>query len=140
MSWKTLRSSPDPLDSTVIGPAGDSSEPPISESYLTIFSARSATVYRLPEGPAAVEIGRNKDCQINLDQEPLASRSHARIMVHAEDAFLSDCGSQNGTFVNGQRLRGDRMLLSGDDRAVKAHHPMYLPPCQIGRTIPHVVS
>lgn len=44
-------------------------------------------------------IGRNPDCDLVLDS-PLVSRQHARL----EGSTLTDLGSSNGTFVNGQRV------------------------------------
>jgi predicted component of type VI protein secretion system len=42
------------------------------------------------------------------------SRRHARLTVQASGYILEDLGSTNGTFVNGQRLTGPRVLRLGD--------------------------
>ena len=58
-------------------------------------------------------IGREEDCQLRPNSE-LISRHHC---VFTNDNFtlrLRDLGSTNGTFVNGERLRGGAMLNSGD--------------------------
>lgn len=42
------------------------------------------------------------------------SRRHARISIQAGNYVIEDLGSTNGTFVNGQRLTGPRVLRVGD--------------------------
>src|SRR4030067_751958 len=42
------------------------------------------------------------------------SRRHARLTVQSSGYILEDLGSTNGTFVNGQRLTGPRVLRLGD--------------------------
>lgn len=58
-------------------------------------------------------IGREQDCHLRPNSE-LVSRHHC---VFTQDDFglrLRDLGSTNGTFVNGERLRGQVMLKAGD--------------------------
>jgi pSer/pThr/pTyr-binding forkhead associated (FHA) protein len=43
------------------------------------------------------------------------SRHHASIGPHNGGFALRDLGSQNGTFVGGQRVDGARPLANGDD-------------------------
>ena len=58
-------------------------------------------------------IGRDiaNDVLIN-DAE--VSRRHARISIQAGNYVIEDLGSTNGTFVNGQKLAGPRVLRVGD--------------------------
>lgn len=58
-------------------------------------------------------IGRDvaNDVLIN-DAE--VSRRHARISIQAGNYVIEDLGSTNGTFVNGQKLVGPRVLKVGD--------------------------
>lgn len=65
----------------------------------------------LPEGEH--EVGRMSDCWLALDDE-LASRYHARFHVSPERTELEDLGSRNGTYVNGERVEGRRLLMDGD--------------------------
>ena len=48
-------------------------------------------------------IGRSSGCQICIPQ-PYVSSAHARIDCSGGKAYLSDCGSKGGTFVNGKRI------------------------------------
>jgi RsiW-degrading membrane proteinase PrsW (M82 family) len=63
-------------------------------------------------------IGREADCQIQLDskQYPGVSRKHLLIRpLPALQAFeLCDLNSGNGTYLNGQRVQGCQRLNSGD--------------------------
>ncbi len=45
----------------------------------------------------------------------LASRRHAEIQREHGQHVLRDCGSRNGTFVNGQRISGPHILRDGDE-------------------------
>jgi ABC transport system ATP-binding/permease protein len=59
-------------------------------------------------------IGRDRDrVQIHLPH-PQVSRSHARIALQGGTAILTDLGSANGTFVNGQRVQNATTLRPGD--------------------------
>jgi FHA domain len=61
----------------------------------------------------AFSIGRSPDCDVVIDQETVSKR-HARIDWLTSHAELEDLGSSNGTFLNGQKLRGRAMLHDND--------------------------
>lgn len=59
-------------------------------------------------------IGRNPDCQIRLNDKNV-SRDHARIVVDKYgNITITDLGSSNGTFVNGNRISGKTIIYKGD--------------------------
>ncbi len=60
-------------------------------------------------------IGRGSECDLVLD-EPEMSRKHATIEANANEIWLRDHGSANGTFVNGVQVR-DALLYAGDQIA-----------------------
>jgi SARP family transcriptional regulator, regulator of embCAB operon len=65
------------------------------------------------DGP--VTIGRREGNTIALAWDPQVSRVHAQLeRVGSEWTVRDDGLSRNGTWVNGQRLRGSRRLLDGD--------------------------
>ena len=60
----------------------------------------------------AVLIGRRSDNDVVID-EPQISRHHARL-VRADGAlYLEDLASANGTFIDGDRLKGRTLLEAG---------------------------
>jgi hypothetical protein len=59
-------------------------------------------------------LGRALDADIRFDV-PGVSRRHARIVVDGENAALEDLGSQNGTYLRGERITGRATLADGDE-------------------------
>lgn len=60
-------------------------------------------------------IGRDAANQLCLAQEPGLSRHHAELRPGAAGQWLvCDLGSSNGTYVEGERLSGCRLLAPGD--------------------------
>src|SRR5438128_10930281 len=58
-------------------------------------------------------IGRASDCTIPIKDRYL-SRKHAEIVPTNGVWAVRDCGSANGTFLNGARVNADQPLHSGD--------------------------
>ena len=58
-------------------------------------------------------LGRERDNDILLETD-LASRYHAELHLEHGRALLKDCGSMNGTSVNGQKIWGLAPLQHGD--------------------------
>ena len=69
------------------------------------------TVYAL-EGEQ-ISIGRDSSNGIAVNDAEV-SRRHSRLTFQGGKYVLEDLGSTNGTFVNGQRLTGPRVLKSGE--------------------------
>jgi|GEM_PF-2001081 len=62
----------------------------------------------LPEGKAIV-LGRNRDVDLPLN-DPKLSRRHCQILATLNGCVITDMGSTNGTYVNGNRLDADKPL------------------------------
>lgn len=58
-------------------------------------------------------IGRDSTNEITINDAEV-SRRHARLTFQGGKYVLEDLGSTNGTFVNGQRLAGPRVLKAGE--------------------------
>ncbi|REK09468.1 MAG: FHA domain-containing protein [Planctomycetota bacterium] len=58
-------------------------------------------------------IGRAEDCHLRAGSE-LISRHHCAILVEEGYIGVRDFGSKNGTFVNDERIVGERELKTGD--------------------------
>lgn len=69
--------------------------------------------YNLPQD--SIVFGRTNTCDIELPIKSI-SRRHAEIVREAQDYFLSDLKSGNGTFLNNQKIRPmeKNLLRSGD--------------------------
>ncbi len=60
-------------------------------------------------------LGRSPSADIRLEWDQEVSTLHAQIEVVGDDCTLVDEGlSRNGSFVNGERVRGRRLLRDGD--------------------------
>ena len=69
----------------------------------------------LEESTERVTVGRDSASDIALTWDFQVSRAHTQVeRMGAEWAIIDDGLSRNGTFVNGERLRGRRRLSSGD--------------------------
>ena len=60
-----------------------------------------------------IDIGRDSTNEIVINDAEI-SRRHARMTFQGGKYVLEDLGSTNGTFVNGQRLAGPRVLKAGE--------------------------
>jgi pSer/pThr/pTyr-binding forkhead associated (FHA) protein len=72
-------------------------------------------------GYEPVTIGRHEDNTIVLP-DPLVSRHHTEIAMQGGRWVIRDLGSANGTYVNGQRITGPRVLDHGDSIQVGHTH------------------
>src|SRR5450432_3831992 len=76
--------------------------------------------YQGGEFPIATDkqiiVGRSSDLDMVLVAD-MVSRKHARIAMQADQIWIEDLGSTNGTFVNGEKIKrarlkeGDRVLI-----------------------------
>ena len=74
-------------------------------------------------------IGRRTSCDLALPWDDSVSRLHAELLRMGADWVLCDDGlSHNGTFVNGERVRGRRRLRDGDMVTVGATQLMFSAP------------
>jgi hypothetical protein len=71
---------------------------------------RAGSAYDLSDGAV---LGRGDSADIRL-QDTFASSAHARLTPQGEVIVLEDLGSTNGTYLNGEPLRGPQPLHVGD--------------------------
>jgi hypothetical protein len=71
---------------------------------------RSGSAYDLSEGAV---LGRGEAADIRLE-DTFASSAHARLSAQGDVIVLEDLGSTNGTYLNGEPLRGPQPLHVGD--------------------------
>jgi hypothetical protein len=61
-----------------------------------------------------ITIGRDPGCTITIDGDTFVSGHHAKVYAVDGQAMVEDLGSTNGSFHNGNRLIGARLLHPGD--------------------------
>jgi pSer/pThr/pTyr-binding forkhead associated (FHA) protein len=66
----------------------------------------------LPVRQGALVMGRSSSCDLRLPHASI-SRRHARLTRRGEQLFVEDLGSQNGTFIDDERLSAPRELQVG---------------------------
>src|SRR5688572_21181017 len=85
----------------------------LAEPYFTL-ELDGQEVRRFALERARTSIGRSRDSEIQIAVRGV-SRSHAIVMRDKQGkCTLRDLGSANGTYVNGQRIRGEHVLAVGD--------------------------
>ncbi len=108
------RDVPEELQPPTEMPAGELRSVSAAADHVLVVTAGSALGRRLALGDDLI-IGREADGEGRLSDDRELSRRHARI---ARDAVgqvtVEDLGSVNGTFVNGDRVRGRHVLEMGD--------------------------
>lgn len=102
---------PPPLP-TPIPLAPDASSLP-SAVLVEAHEASSGAAHAVHDG---LQIGRAIENELRV-LDPSVSRQHAAIVVRSGAFVLEDLHSQNGTFVNGERIR-QRVLCDGDRIAI----------------------
>ena len=72
--------------------------------------------YRERFDKPVVAIGRHLQCDLRFDPsgDLDVSARHAEIIAEGNTYQLRDCGSTNGTFLDGRRITGDEPLAEGD--------------------------
>lgn len=82
------------------------------EIKLIVISGKHAGK-QIPVQQATFVIGRDEDCQLRPGGEQV-SRRHCEIITEPGSVLVRDFGSKNGTFVNDERVEGQRELRTGD--------------------------
>ncbi len=82
--------------------------------FKFLSGARSGQVETFSK--AYLGLGRHplSDVRFDAERDLDVSSRHAAIMAKPDGFVLQDLGSKNGTYVNGERLNADRLLVDGD--------------------------
>ena len=70
-----------------------------------------------------VEIGRNPECSVCLD-DVTVSRRHAELRLGSDGYVMTDMGSLNGTYVNQERVE-EMLLQNGDELQVGKYRMVF---------------
>src|SRR4051794_39351079 len=66
-------------------------------------------------------IGRDPGCQLR-PASPMISKRHCALIVRGEKVYIRDFGSTNGTYLNDERVEGERELKNDDQLKVGPIH------------------
>jgi hypothetical protein len=131
----TLGISPDPRERP--GPAA----PPPERYTLAIDTAPVAFLRAVASPgreeaifPGAIEVGARPPAKLVIDRPEVSSR-HARLECRLGEEgeweiTVSDLGSTNGTFVNGERIQSRRLAAGDRVRFAKVEYELVLPPSE----------
>ncbi|WP_051063027.1 FHA domain-containing protein [Ilumatobacter nonamiensis] len=61
-----------------------------------------------------ITLGRDDSCTISIQDDSFVSTLHLRVYDYDGQPMVEDLGSTNGTFHNGTRLHGSKLLQPGD--------------------------
>lgn len=98
---------------------------PSSGAVLIVTSGHQAGTRYLLSGEQMM-VGRHPDSDIFLD-DITVSRRHVELQVGSTGYVISDVGSLNGTYLNGERLgESDAALTNGDELQIGKFKLLYL--------------
>jgi hypothetical protein len=92
------------------GLGGDGAQGAPRQRVHTAAGLKAGSAYDLSDGAL---LGRGDNADIRLE-DTFASSQHARLVPQGEVMVLEDLGSTNGTYLNGEPLRGPQPLHVGD--------------------------
>jgi pSer/pThr/pTyr-binding forkhead associated (FHA) protein len=107
---------------TLIHADDDATDPTVSAIRALAAISRGVRLRQLDGAVFAVSdgltcIGRATQRVVRLPDSNV-SRKHAEIVRRGERYIVRDMNTPNGTFVNGQRIRGEVALTEGDQLRV----------------------
>lgn len=85
--------------------AGELSTTNMHILVLALRSVSKPTQQTIKLKPGEYVVGRDPTCDVII-LDPYVSRRHAKISYRNGAWFIEDLGSRNGTFVNGEDIRG----------------------------------
>jgi serine phosphatase RsbU (regulator of sigma subunit) len=93
-------------------------------AHLLLVLAENSAPRHVPLQILPLTIGRTAPSELTLDGSTV-SRQHCRLEWQGDEILLTDLGSTNGTFVNGERATGPILLQDGARIAIGEHELGY---------------
>ncbi|MBI5669297.1 MAG: FHA domain-containing protein [Chloroflexi bacterium] len=87
---------------------------PENERPILMIRRENQPTQHVPVTKDEVLVGRDEACDISLPERQI-SRQHIRIYRNGDRFFVQDLDSKNGTWLNGQPLKGSVELHDGDE-------------------------
>ncbi|MEO0254715.1 MAG: GGDEF domain-containing protein [candidate division WOR-3 bacterium] len=95
----------------------------MGKSFNLIIKKGEEILKIFPIKKNEILIGRNPENDLVLD-DSLVSRKHCKIFLKEDSIFIEDLGSTNGTFLNGQRIKRERLKI-GDEIGVGIYNLIF---------------
>ncbi len=95
----------------VAGPGGRA---PGTDAFLVVMKGGGLEAGERFDLFGGLSIGRSTEADVRIEDR-FASGVHARIYSRAGGYYVEDMGSTNGTFLNGEQLRGEERLNDLDE-------------------------
>ena len=89
------------------------SESPLQISHSGLADRPHVFIERAFSHTGQLTIGRGEECDIRLDGLLISNR-HASVLTTTAGLTIEDLGSSNGTYVNGQRITGRKLIQPED--------------------------
>lgn len=120
---RTIVEAPPASDRTIVGappaevPVAEAAPDPVmTAATVALLKKLDGLAPDIPLEEGTLTVGRKAGNTL-VYPDPYLSGKHAEIGTDATGSYLTDVGSSNGTFVNGQRLTPNerQLLLDGDE-------------------------
>jgi pSer/pThr/pTyr-binding forkhead associated (FHA) protein len=99
--------------------------------FLIYRGAEGAQVIHALPARGRITLGRDAACDLALAHDEEVSRLHAELESVGSHWVLADHGlSRNGTFLNGERLHGEKALHDGDSVRVGSTQIVFRAPSE----------
>lgn len=99
----------------------------VTQVTLTILNGKFSGKQYTFDSRTTCIIGRGSDCNIQLPNDAehgSVSRYHCLLDINPPHVRIRDCGSKNGTYVNGKKI-GQRAANLTQEQAAKLQFPEY---------------
>jgi hypothetical protein len=93
---------------------------PTMKIQVKIINGPAADQSFVVEENSRCVVGRGKDADFRITDDPLISRAHFAIAFEGKAVTLTDFGSTNGTFVDGEALIADQPVYLRDGQSFVA--------------------
>jgi hypothetical protein len=114
-AFRELRSStaPGPGEGTGLHQVAGAGREAATDAWLVVMQGGGLDVGDRLDLFGGLTIGRSPEADVRIEDR-FASQVHARVFSKRGSYRVEDLGSTNGTFVNGEQLKGDRSLRDLD--------------------------
>jgi len=89
--------------------------------FRLVLSFKGMELKSIPLAPGSLLVGSDPECDIHVDSLALQPR-HTIVLVTEEGVAVRDLAPQEGTFVNEERVTGEKALKPGDIIRIGKHH------------------